>query len=38
MNENKIFMKGTIKAHEEYKGVKQTELTRCKILEIEQEL
>lgn len=38
MNENKIFMKGTIKAHEEYKGVKQTELTRCRILKIEQEL
>ncbi len=36
MNENKIFMKGTIKAHEEYKGVKQTELTRCKIYKIEQ--
>lgn len=36
MNENKIFIKGTIKAHEEYRGVKQTELTRCKILKIEQ--
>ena len=36
MNENKLFIKGTIKAHEEYKGAKQTELTRCKILEIEQ--
>ena len=38
MNENKIFIKGTVKAHEEYRGVKQTELTRCRILKIEQEL
>ncbi|HHT97271.1 MAG TPA: hypothetical protein GXZ90_05200 [Clostridiales bacterium] len=36
MNENKIFMKGTVKAHEEYKGAKQTVLTRCKVLKIEQ--
>lgn len=27
-----VTLKGTIKAHSEYKGIKQTELTRCKIL------
>ena len=27
---DKISLKGTIKGHEEYKGTKQTELTRCK--------
>lgn len=26
-----LTLKGTIKAHSEYKGVKQTELTRCKV-------
>lgn len=30
--DEKIILKGTIKAHEEYKGVKQTVLTRCKVL------
>ena len=33
----KIKLKGTIKAHEEYKGTKQTVLTRCKILNIQEE-
>lgn len=26
-----VLLKGTIKAHSEYKGIKQTELTRCKV-------
>ena len=30
--DQKISLKGTIKAHNEYKGIKQTELTRCKVL------
>lgn len=32
MNEEKppVSMKGTVKAHKEFRGVKQTELTRCK--------
>lgn len=29
----KVSLKGTVKAHTEYKGVMQTELTRCKILD-----
>ena len=29
----KYLMKGTIKAHDEYKGVKQTVITRCKVLD-----
>lgn len=28
----KVSLKGTIKAHNEYNGVKQTELTRCKVV------
>ena len=28
---DKVTLKGTIKAHSEYKGIKQTELTRCKV-------
>ena len=28
---SQVTLKGTIKAHTEYKGVKQTELTRCKV-------
>lgn len=28
---DKVTLKGTIKAHSEYKGMKQTELTRCKV-------
>lgn len=28
---DKVTLKGTIKDHSEYKGIKQTELTRCKI-------
>lgn len=31
-NEDTIKLKGSIKGHEEYKGTKQTELTRCKII------
>lgn len=27
-----VTLKGTIKAHTEYKGIKQTELTRCKVM------
>ena len=27
-----VNLKATIKAHSEYRGIKQTELTRCKIL------
>lgn len=27
-----VTLKGTIKAHSEYKGIKQTELTRCKVI------
>ena len=30
---HKYFMKGTVKAHNEYKGVKQTVITRCKVLD-----
>lgn len=30
--DSQVTLKGTIKAHTEYKGIKQTELTRCKIL------
>lgn len=29
---HKYLIKGTIKAHDEYKGVKQTVITRCKVL------
>ena len=29
----KYLMKGTIKAHDEYKGAKQTVITRCKVLD-----
>lgn len=29
---DKLTIKGTVKAHDEYKGVKQTVLTRCKIV------
>ena len=29
---DRITLKGTVKAHEEYKGEKQTVLTRCKIV------
>ena len=29
---HKYLMKGSIKAHNEYKGVKQTVITRCKVL------
>lgn len=29
---HKYLMKGTVKAHNEYKGVKQTVITRCKVL------
>lgn len=28
---SQVSLKGTIKAHSEYKGIKQTELTRCKV-------
>lgn len=28
---SEVTLKGTVKAHSEYKGIKQTELTRCKI-------
>lgn len=28
---SQVALKGTIKAHSEYKGIKQTELTRCKV-------
>lgn len=28
---DEVTLKGTIKAHSEYKGIKQTELTRCKV-------
>lgn len=28
---SQVSLKGTIKAHNEYKGIKQTELTRCKV-------
>ena len=28
----KVSLRGTIKGHTEYKGIKQTELTRCKVL------
>lgn len=31
---DRVHVKATIKAHEEYKGEKQTQLTRCKLLEI----
>lgn len=30
-NKKQVALKGTIKEHSEYKGVKQTTLTRCKI-------
>ena len=30
---HKYLMKGTVKAHNEYKGVKQTIITRCKVLD-----
>ena len=30
---HKYFMKGTVKTHNEYKGVKQTVITRCKVLD-----
>lgn len=30
---HKYLIKGTIKAHDEYKGVKQTVITRCKVLD-----
>ena len=30
---HKYLMKGTVKAHNEYKGVKQTVITRCKVLD-----
>ena len=30
---HQYFMKGTVKAHNEYKGVKQTVITRCKVLD-----
>jgi len=33
----KYTLKGTIKAHEEYKGCKQTVITRCKVLKDEYE-
>ena len=26
-------IKGTVKSHDTYKGIKQTEITRCKVLE-----
>lgn len=29
---DQVTLKGTIKAHSEYKGIKQTELTRCKVI------
>lgn len=29
---DEVTLKGTIKAHSEYKGIKQTELTRCKVI------
>lgn len=29
---DKVSLKGTIKAHSEFRGIKQTELTRCKII------
>ena len=29
--DSQVALKGTIKAHSEYKGIKQTELTRCKV-------
>lgn len=29
---DEVTLKGTIKAHSEYKGIKQTELTRCRIV------
>ena len=28
---DEVTLNGTIKAHSEYKGIKQTELTRCKV-------
>lgn len=31
-----IILKGTIKAHSDYKGIKQTELTRCTEVELKQ--
>ena len=31
---NVLKLKGTVKAHEEYQGCKNTALTRCKILEV----
>lgn len=34
---HKYLMKGTVKAHNEYKGVKQTVITRCKVLKDEYE-
>jgi hypothetical protein len=33
----KYILKGTIKAHEEYRNVKQTVITRCKVLKDEYE-
>jgi hypothetical protein len=30
---HKYFIKGTVKAHEEYRGVKQTVITRCKVVD-----
>lgn len=31
-NDDKFTIKGTVKSHELYKGAKQTELTRCKVM------
>lgn len=32
IDEDAEIIVGTVKAHNEYKGVKQTEITRCKIV------
>ena len=32
---DKVTLKGTVKRHEEYKGIKQTALSRCKVVSIE---
>lgn len=34
--EKKYTVTGTVKKHEEYRGVKQTQLTRCKVTEIKE--
>lgn len=36
--DSKYTIKGTVKEHKEYRGVKQTELTRCRVTEHEEEI